>query len=124
MKGIGATLFVALFAAATAAWPNRGFHHEHGFGHERHWHPHGAIIYLGPSLAWPGYRPFDDPFYAPPRPIIVQPPPMYIERGSAMPDPATADPRFWYYCEAATAYYPYVKECPGGWRAVVPQPAQ
>jgi restriction system protein len=26
----------------------------------------------------------------------------------------------WYYCDAAQAYYPYVKTCPTGWRAVAP----
>lgn len=28
----------------------------------------------------------------------------------------------WYYCDSAQAYYPYVKECPGGWRATPATP--
>jgi hypothetical protein len=32
-------------------------------------------------------------------------------------------PSYWYYCETAKAYYPYVRECPGGWLTVLPQAA-
>ncbi|VEB39991.1 Uncharacterised protein [Chromobacterium violaceum] len=28
----------------------------------------------------------------------------------------------WYYCKAAKQYYPYVSECPGGWKTVPAQP--
>ncbi len=28
---------------------------------------------------------------------------------------------FWYYCNDAKAYYPYVRECLSGWQQVVPQ---
>jgi hypothetical protein len=31
-------------------------------------------------------------------------------------------PYYWYYCEAASAYYPYVRECPTGWLRVLPEP--
>jgi hypothetical protein len=35
--------------------------------------------------------------------------------------PAVAAPvAYWYYCEAAAAYYPYVQNCPGGWELVMP----
>jgi hypothetical protein len=27
----------------------------------------------------------------------------------------------WFYCPNAGAYYPYVKECAGGWQRVLPQ---
>src|SRR5208282_3723908 len=29
---------------------------------------------------------------------------------------------YWYYCDPAHAYYPYVSTCPVPWRAVVPSP--
>lgn len=29
---------------------------------------------------------------------------------------------FWYYCESANAFYPYVSQCPGGWRTVPATP--
>jgi hypothetical protein len=28
----------------------------------------------------------------------------------------------WYYCPDSKAYYPYVKECPGGWQTVPAEP--
>lgn len=37
------------------------------------------------------------------------------------PAPASSSGN-WYYCDSAQAYYPYVKECPGGWRATPATP--
>jgi hypothetical protein len=37
--------------------------------------------------------------------------------------PPAAPPTFWYYCEHPKGYYPYVSQCPSGWRAVSPTPA-
>jgi len=44
------------------------------------------------------------------------------------PAPQAADPRAggsstWYFCDASNTYYPYVKDCPSGWRPVPAQPA-
>jgi hypothetical protein len=36
--------------------------------------------------------------------------------------PALPSPGYWYWCESAQAYYPYVSSCPEGWQLVVPQP--
>jgi hypothetical protein len=52
---------------------------------------------------------------------------VYIEQQQAPaappPAPVAAAPAdYWYYCAAAQGYYPYVKECPGGWQKVLPQP--
>ena len=41
-------------------------------------------------------------------------PPVYVERNDNSQD--------WYYCEQTRGYYPYVKECPGGWKRVPPAP--
>jgi hypothetical protein len=67
------------------------------FGH----HPHfrrplivGTTLFIGPPLAY---------YY---------PPPVYIEK------------QYWFYCESAGAYYPYVKECPSGWQRVLPTPEE
>jgi hypothetical protein len=118
----------ALLLIATAiglsvgtAWADRGhgFGHEHGIEHRHEhgeWHRHLGIIYLGPTFVDPGYM-------FPPLVATPQPPPTYIERADGSPPEAAASPsRYWYYCEAAAAYYPYVKECPGGWKTVLPQP--
>jgi hypothetical protein len=39
--------------------------------------------------------------------------------------PAVVSPSagYWYYCNSANAYYPYVTECPEGWTPVVPEGA-
>ena len=29
-------------------------------------------------------------------------------------------PSYWHFCQDPEGYYPYVKECPGGWMTVVP----
>jgi hypothetical protein len=117
----------ALALPAGTAWADRGGHGRNGGGfhggHEHHeFHHHHGAVFIGPTFFWPGYwGPFDDPFYSyPPGPSIAEAPPVYIERGDGNPPPATAN-QYWYYCEAANAYYPYVKQCPGGWKAVAPQ---
>jgi hypothetical protein len=48
-------------------------------------------------------------------PVVVAPPPVVVQ-------PVPPPPQYWYYCDAAQAYYPYVQQCPGGWRQVLPTP--
>ncbi len=72
------------------------------------------------------------PSYYPYSSIVVEPsaPTTYIEReeGAAVPDsrmesgPASDQSGVWYYCPGQNAYYPYVKECPGGWQTVPAEP--
>jgi hypothetical protein len=71
----------------------------------------GTSIVFGPSL-WPSWYPSYPPVYTAP---VVVAPQTYIE-----PAPASV---YWYYCEDAKAYYPYVKECPSGWVPILTQPA-
>lgn len=80
-----------------------------GFGY-----PYWASPFWGP---W--YYP--PPYYYYPAPVIVSPPApvTYIEQNSA---PAADAGSWWYYCETAKGYYPYVKECPAGWQRVSPTP--
>lgn len=89
-----------------------------------HWH-HGRPHWRGPY--WGGPRIVIDPWfplYYPPPPVVVQPAPVYQppEVYIQQPPPAPPEQGYWYYCEGAKAYYPYVKECPGGWMKVLPQP--
>jgi hypothetical protein len=110
----------------------RGWHgdirhfHEHDIGRWRggHWY-HGRY---GGRLGWwwivsgvyyfypqPVY-PYPDP-YTPP--VVVAPP------VAAAPAPAPAPSSgTWYYCDAAGAYYPYVADCPSGWRPVPATPTR
>jgi hypothetical protein len=53
-------------------------------------------------------------------------PPAYIEQGDvqAVPPqaPAAQEDYYWYHCDKPEGYYPYIKECPGGWQKVSPTP--
>jgi hypothetical protein len=95
----------ALTAGSALAW---GRHHSHvTFG-----------LHFGFPL-WPA--PYYAPYYYPAPvyyPVAPAAPPVYVERG----DPAPQQQGMWYYCEQTRGYYPYVTECPGGWRAVPPAP--
>lgn len=68
---------------------------------------------------------YGSPYYAYPPAVVTVPsaPPVYIEQGGGQAAPSPqSQPNYWYYCADAKAYYPYVKECPGGWQQVEPQP--
>jgi hypothetical protein len=86
----------------------------------------GTRVFIGGGVGWwawpgwwgPGWWGYPYPYYAAP-PVAIQPgPTTYIQQA---PAPTAQD--YWYYCQQAGAYYPYVKECPGGWMQVVPPPA-
>ena len=86
-----------------------------------------VIVGLGVGPLWyPGYY---YPYYPVPSPVVVtSPPPLYvqpsapayIERSGSPPDESRAG--YWYYCRHPEGYYPYVKQCPGGWQRELPQP--
>lgn len=128
MKRIVAVVVMAglfLIAAAPADARGRGGGgHGHGVRgggfHGQRFHGHhgfrssvviGTGIWLGPY-----WGPYWYPPYAPgyTTPIVVESQPQtYIQQSPAQ--------SYWYYCEDAKAYYPYVKECPAGWLTVAPQ---
>lgn len=47
------------------------------------------------------------------------PPPAATAPGGT---PAAQGPATWYYCESAKGYYPYVSQCPEGWKSVPASP--
>jgi hypothetical protein len=81
-------------------------------GHHWPWRYHvprsrfwlGSTVILGPWSSC-GY-------YAAPRVVIEQEPPVYVQ--------PEEEPYYWYYCQDPQGYYPYVRNCPGGWMKVVP----
>ncbi|SFF10143.1 hypothetical protein [Nitrosomonas sp. Nm166] len=79
--------------------------------------------YYGPGVWGPyGYAdPFIRPYYTYPSAITAPSrPPVYIQQQE--PKPAEPKTSYWYYCQTPQGYYPYIKECPGGWLQVAPQP--
>jgi len=98
------------------------------FADHGHGHGHGGIgFYFG----WP-YPFYASPYYPYPYypPVVAVPsqPPVYVEQGNAQPAPQQAPTaqagNYWYHCDKPEGYYPYIKECPGGWKAVSSTPPQ
>ena len=137
--GILVILGVLLCLSTLPGYADRGRHgskgraytsHGHrGHGHKGHWHRahgfhHGVRgprvrvgigiglgTFWGPAWGWGPYW----PYYAYPPVVIAPSPRVYVE--------APPPPVYWYYCENPRGYYPYVSQCPSGWRAVSPTPA-
>src|SRR5262245_25191428 len=88
--------------------------------HGRHFHgQRGFGVFVGVPWFIGGWG-YASPYYYPSSayyPTAPYYPPAYIEQAPALlPAPA-----YWYYCPDTRAYYPYVKECLGGWQQVIPQ---
>lgn len=100
-----------LLGAAPALAHGRGgrVHFGIGFNFGPYWGP-----FWGPAWYYP------PPYYYYPPAVVAPPasPPVYVERSDQPAQPQG----YWYYCETSRGYYPYVKECPGGWKAVPPAP--
>lgn len=105
------------------------------YGYGRHHYGGGGVrfgLYLGAPVVWSDaywgpHRYYPGPYYSPYYPpVITVPvpvsPPTYVEQSPTSAAPSAPQPGYWYYCSDARAYYPYVKECPGGWQRVPPQP--
>src|SRR5437879_12708388 len=114
-------------AGPSSAWGGRGFGGFHG-GFHRGFHGgfhRGFHGFGGPRIAiGVGIGPFWGPYwgsYAYPSPYPYAYPPMVV----ATSDPLSVAPppqASWYYCDNPRGYYPYVHQCPGGWRPVAPTP--
>ena len=108
------------------AWWGPGVWHGPGVWRGGWWGPAWSGGWWGPvgwSATWWGPGPWPGAWWGPgvwvtgsPAPVVAAPAPVFIER-----DPPAA-PVWWYWCAEAHAYYPYVKDCPGGWQRVPPQP--
>ena len=101
---LGLFALAALLAASEAALAHHGRAHVGVYIGGPYWGP-----YWGPAYYYypPPY------YYYPPAPAQPQ---EYVERI----DPS--EQGWWYYCEQSRGYYPYVKECPAGWKRVSPTP--
>ena len=108
MKRLAVLLILALASSAALA---------HGRGKAR---VHLGFHFGVPLYSWHWY-PGPSYYYYPPAPVYVTPPapPVYVERSDVVPE----GPGTWYYCRESNNYYPYVKQCPGGWTRVPAQPS-
>ena len=112
MKTIRVALALALLTAGLAASESALAHRSRvsiGF-------------HFGVPLGWAYTHPYPYYYYPPvyvPTVVVPAQPQTYIER----PAPQQPAQGWWHYCADSRAYYPYVKDCPGGWQRVAPQPS-
>jgi|SRR5258706_3266401 len=80
---------------------------------------YGGVPYYYANDAYYVQQPTGYEVVAPPEsPAVAQPPP----GAPVAAAPATQAPGTWYYCDSAKGYYPYVSQCPEGWRSVPASP--
>ena len=87
----------------------------------------GGRVFVGVGPGWWGPYWGAGPYWGYPYAPYYYPPaygagytmPVVSEPQSYIQQPVPTN--YWYYCEGAQAYYPYVQQCPGGWLTVVPQ---
>jgi hypothetical protein len=129
---IAALLALSLAASAPVQAGGRyGGGHYHG-GHGGHYYGHSSVhwgFYFGgwpyygswyyPS--YPYYYPYGYPYYGG-AVVVPSGPTTYVERGDQQAATERPAQSWWYYCAESKTYYPYVKQCPGGWQKVEPQP--
>ncbi len=110
IKLICGLVMLAWISGSGMALADRG----HGHGHSHF----GLGFYFGGPYAYPYYPyPYYYPYY-PPVVAVPSQPPVYIEEG----DEQAEAQDYWYHCNKPEGYYPYIKNCPGGWERVVPTP--
>ena len=100
-------------------WRGGRWHHGRHDGRLGWWWIAAGIWYFYPSPVYP----YPDP-YTPPVTVINQQPPVVVAPQAPAPAQPQPPTQFWYYCDAAKGYYPYVPSCPEAWRPVPAQPPQ
>lgn len=78
--------------------------------------------YWGPGYWGPGYG-YGYPYVYGAAPVVVPAEPrVYIESDGT--SGTVGQQQWWYWCQSAKGYYPYVSACSEGWQRVPPQPPQ
>jgi hypothetical protein len=114
--GVFLVLMALLGACVVPAYATRSHHYRHG-----HYYYRRAPVVVVPRLVVP-FGPYWPPYAYPP--VVVSPPPVYVQPPPVAAKPLPPPPQYWYYCDQLQGYYPYVQQCPGGWRQVLPTPPQ
>ena len=105
-----------------------GAHFQHilHHGHFRQFH-HDGGFFIGPGWGCWGVWGCGYPYYYPPSviPAPMPEPSTYIEEDESYGEDnvrygSSRPAYYWYRCDNPSGYYPYIKECPAGWRRVVP----
>jgi len=106
-------MFCCLYSSNNWAWGHHGGGH-FGFYFGAPLYPYGYGYGYGYPYAYPYYPPA----------VVAAPvtPPTYIQQAPQAPTAQQSQTAYWHYCNDPQGYYPYVKECPGGWQLVEPTP--
>ena len=109
---LGAALLAGL-AATAVAMPTQSVNARPVWGPHGHWVHGWHDGRFGWWWAGPDY------WYWYPAPVYYDYPPSpdYVAPAGPAPQPT------WYYCDSAKGYYPYVRSCASGWRAVPASPS-
>lgn len=91
-------------------WRSGRWHHGDHDGRFGWWWIAAGTWYFYPGPIYP----YPDPYLPP---VIVAPQAPESAAPNVQP-PAQS----WYYCEASKSYYPYVSNCPAGWKTVPATP--
>lgn len=106
-------------------WRSGAWRHGWHSGHNGWWWVAGGAWYFYPKPVYPYPDPYRPPILIEQAPVVVQiPAPAHVQVQPV--EPVVAAPpvqQFWYYCDAAGGYYPYVASCPGGWKTVPANPS-
>ena len=108
-KRLGMVFLLAALCLGSAVPAHAWFVHR-GFGRPGVVIVPRVVVPFGPY--WASY---------PYPPAVVAAPPVYVQ----LPPVVAGQPpaaQYWYYCDNPQGYYPYVQQCPGGWRQVAPTP--
>jgi hypothetical protein len=93
--------------------------------HERDWHTWrgGHWAHSRHDGRWGWWWVVGPAWYFYPTPVYPYPSPWEPPAVAIVSPPAPPPTQYWYYCEAAGGYYPYVPTCPGGWKEVPATPS-
>ena len=85
-----------------------------------------ARSFYYPYYGVPAYYPYYG--YAPNYAYGAYAPARYVERASLEsggygPAPVRQEPHSYFYCRSANGYYPYIRQCSGGWERIPARPA-
>jgi hypothetical protein len=127
-----AAVITAPFAIAAAVAQSPVYYPQPAYANTPPYYPQGpaysnsAPAYYYAPPAGPGYSAAPAYYNTPPAGPAYAAAPAYYNTPPAASSyyaPAPTRPQGeWYYCANAGSYYPYVRDCPGGWQRVPAQP--
>ena len=94
-----------------------GYYGRYGYGWRGYPYWWGYSYWWGYPYWWSSpYYSYYDPYYY----GGYGEPPVPPEGGSPPAASGQQQSSYWHFCQNPEGYYPYVKDCPGGWLTVVP----